>query len=135
VFPLSLSRQNTTQTNELSKMTAQQLGKHHMMIVHKTYPFNAEPPKELLCSSYITPVELFYVRNHGNIPTLDANKYRLVVQGLVEKQLVLSLDDIKSMSRLLAFHLSYFNKNIPFEINKRMFIVSFCLRNCVFISY
>jgi sulfite oxidase len=80
-------------------MNVQQFGKHRMMIVHKIEPLNAEPPKELL-NSYITPVELFYVRNHGDVPKIDPTHYRLVVHGLVEKQLVLSLDDIKGYCRL-----------------------------------
>ncbi len=31
-------------------------------------PFNAEPPRSALISSYVTPVDLFYKRNHGPIP-------------------------------------------------------------------
>lgn len=34
-------------------------------------PFNAEPPRSLLVSSYVTPVDLFYKRNHGPIPIVD----------------------------------------------------------------
>lgn len=34
-------------------------------------PFNAEPPRSALVSSYVTPVELFFKRNHGPIPLVD----------------------------------------------------------------
>ena len=34
-------------------------------------PFNAEPPRSALVSSYVTPVHLFYKRNHGPIPIVD----------------------------------------------------------------
>lgn len=34
-------------------------------------PFNAEPPRSALISSYITPVHFFYKRNHGPIPLVD----------------------------------------------------------------
>lgn len=34
-------------------------------------PFNAEPRRKDLVSSYITPVEFFYKRNHGPIPVVD----------------------------------------------------------------
>lgn len=34
-------------------------------------PFNAEPPRSALIASYVTPVDLFYKRNHGPIPVLD----------------------------------------------------------------
>lgn len=34
-------------------------------------PFNAEPPRSALISSYVTPADLFYKRNHGPIPLVD----------------------------------------------------------------
>lgn len=34
-------------------------------------PFNAEPPRSALITSYVTPVEYFYKRNHGPIPIVD----------------------------------------------------------------
>ena len=41
--------------------------------VHSTRPFNAESPAELLVDDFITPTELFYVRNHLPVPpTVDS---------------------------------------------------------------
>lgn len=34
-------------------------------------PFNAEPRRPDLIASYITPVDMFYKRNHGPIPIVD----------------------------------------------------------------
>ncbi|KAE9454236.1 hypothetical protein C3L33_13861, partial [Rhododendron williamsianum] len=34
-------------------------------------PFNAEPPRTTLISSYVTPVDFFYKRNHGPVPVVD----------------------------------------------------------------
>lgn len=34
-------------------------------------PFNAEPPRAALISSYVTPVDFFFKRNHGPIPVVD----------------------------------------------------------------
>jgi hypothetical protein len=34
-------------------------------------PFNAEPPRSALISSYLTPADLFYKRNHGPVPIVD----------------------------------------------------------------
>jgi len=68
--------------------------KHSELIVHTTNPENAEPPLELLRKHFITPEELFYVRNHGNIPLIDAESYRLKVSGLVEHELEISMDNI-----------------------------------------
>ncbi len=69
--------------------------KHPNLIIHEQTPFNAEPPLKLLRQSFITPKELFYVRNHGSIPKVDLAKYRLSITGSVSKQLSLSLDEIK----------------------------------------
>ena len=68
--------------------------KHEKFLVHTTEPYNAEPPLELLRENFITPRELFYVRNHGNIPEIDAQNYCLVVDGMVERALELSLDTL-----------------------------------------
>jgi sulfite oxidase len=43
----------------------------------------------------LTPTPLFYVRNHGNIPCINPNKYKLTISGLTKKPLTLSLDDLK----------------------------------------
>src|SRR4030095_8705244 len=71
-----------------------QMEKHSALIVHTTDPINAEPPLELLRKQFITPEELFYVRNHGNIPRIDIKSYRLKVDGMVENELEISMDSI-----------------------------------------
>lgn len=70
------------------------LNKHEQLIVHSASPFNAEPPPEKLRENFITPRELFYVRNHGEIPEIEAGAYRLQVNGMVERELELSLDTL-----------------------------------------
>lgn len=69
--------------------------KHPDLIVRQEEPFNAEPPAALLCQSFVTPTNLFFVRNHGTVPEIDADEYRLVVDGLVQRPLSLSLDDLR----------------------------------------
>jgi sulfite oxidase len=69
--------------------------KHSDLIIHEQTPFNAEPPLKLLRQSFITPKELFYVRNHGSIPEVDLAEYRLSVTGSVSQQLNLSLNEIR----------------------------------------
>jgi len=43
----------------------------------------------------ITPNGLFFNRCHGGVAIVDPNKYRLMIHGLVEKPLVLTLDELK----------------------------------------
>ena len=46
-------------------------------------------------SGIITPNGLFFCRDHGGTPIIDPNEYRLMIDGLVEKPLLLTLDQIK----------------------------------------
>ena len=71
------------------------LGKHESLIVREADPFNAEPPPARLRGSFITPTELFYVRNHAPVPQVDANSYRLEVDGMIREPLSLSLESLR----------------------------------------
>lgn len=70
--------------------------KHPAFIFYEEGPYNGGPPPRLVRGDYITPHDLFYVRCHGDIPTLDAAKYRLHVKGLVAKPLELSLENLRA---------------------------------------
>lgn len=60
-------------------------------------PFNAETPPILLAESFITPNDIFFVRNHLPVPRVDPETYRLEVRGVgIEKPLSLTLDDLKN---------------------------------------
>jgi sulfane dehydrogenase subunit SoxC len=53
----------------------------------------------------LTPSALHYERHHGGVPTIDPARHRLVVHGLVDRPLSLSMADIRrlpSVTRLLA---------------------------------
>src|SRR3954468_6661210 len=62
-------------------------GKPADTLVHQQRPFNAEPPAPALAAAAVTPVERFYVRNHGEVPEAGD---RLRVDGLVEDALQLT---------------------------------------------
>lgn len=46
--------------------------RHPALVVRTAKPFNAETPGALLAGSPLTPVDLFYVRNHLPVPHIDA---------------------------------------------------------------
>jgi len=51
----------------------------------------------------ITPNGLFYERHHGGVPAIDPAQHRLMLHGLVDKPLILTMDDIQrfpSQSRI-----------------------------------
>jgi sulfite oxidase len=70
--------------------------KHPGMIVQGQQPFNAESPLSMLRQSFVTPEEIFYIRNHGSIPEVDPTSYRLTVSGMVESPLNLSLQELRN---------------------------------------
>jgi sulfite oxidase len=67
------------------------------MIIHTTSPLNSEPKLDVLTESWITPVESFYVRSHAPNPKIDPASFRLTVEGLVDKQLSISLAELNGM--------------------------------------
>lgn len=67
------------------------------MIVHTTSPLNSEPQLDELTKSWITPVESFYVRSHAPNPKIDPAAFRLIVEGLVDKPLAISLAELNDL--------------------------------------
>ncbi len=65
------------------------------MIVRQREPRNLETP---LADLFSPDTEKFYVRNHFPIPTVDAKRHKIVIEGLVENRLELSLDELKKMN-------------------------------------
>ena len=64
------------------------------MVVHGSEPYNAEPPPGALLGQ-VTPLDTFYSRNHGPIPRMDVASWRLRVDGLVDRPLELSMDELR----------------------------------------
>lgn len=64
------------------------------LILRSEHPFNAETPQELL-DSPVTPADLFFVRTHGDIPTVQPERYRLTVDGGTGQPVDLRLDDLR----------------------------------------
>jgi sulfite oxidase len=72
------------------------------VIVHERDPYNVETAPAALAEGAVTATDAFYVRGHGPVPELDLATFRLRVCGLVERELTLSLDDLRS--GLLEIH-------------------------------
>lgn len=71
------------------------LTKRSDMVVHEQVPYNAEPVRSALAQHVITPLDTFYGRNHGAIPDLDPHGWRLQIDGMLDRPMVLSLADLK----------------------------------------
>mmetsp|Transcript_64961 Transcript_64961/g.104978 ORF Transcript_64961/g.104978 Transcript_64961/m.104978 type:complete len:650 (+) Transcript_64961:39-1988(+) len=70
--------------------------RHPGLIFHNNKPCNAELPPELMMDSWLTPTPVWFIRHHHPVPVIDPEKYRLVVDGVGTKSVVLSLEDLKA---------------------------------------
>ncbi len=75
-------------------------GKHPDFIVQQAMPFNGEPPAARLIEHEVTPLSLFFARNHAPFPTVEPGAYRLRAQGQVERPLSLSLDELYALPKV-----------------------------------
>jgi sulfite oxidase len=69
-------------------------GKRDDLLVHQEEPFNAETGLGSLTNP-VTDTDAFYVRSHGSVPEIDHGAWRLRVEGLVERELSLSLERLR----------------------------------------
>jgi sulfite oxidase len=72
------------------------LQKDPAMIVYEEHPCNLGAPPGVVREMFLTPQERFFVRNHGGIPEMAVQRYRLTVTGMVHTPLCLSLDELRA---------------------------------------
>ncbi|KAB0801630.1 hypothetical protein PPYR_03816 [Photinus pyralis] len=74
--------------------------RHPILKPASVKPFNAEAPLSLLADNFISPNELFYVRNHLPVPEVDISTYELEVEVEgTKKKLVLSFKDLERLQK------------------------------------
>jgi sulfite oxidase len=71
------------------------IDKDPTFIVRSESPVCGGPPLDRLVSRPLTWREDFFIRNHGAIPDLDVDHWRLSVEGLVSTPLTLTLAEIR----------------------------------------
>jgi sulfite oxidase len=76
--------------------------RHPRFLVRQESPLNGGPAPDVILDSFVTPNELFFVRNHGDIPQVDREAFRLTVDGLADQPLTLSLADLRRFPRVSA---------------------------------
>ena len=57
---------------------------------------NFTPLHEL--EGFVTPNGLCFERHHGGVPDINPADYRLMINGLVDRELIFTLDDLKALS-------------------------------------
>lgn len=73
--------------------------KHKDMLHILEFPYNGEAPKHLITAKPVTPNSLHFVRNHGGIPDIEADKWTLRLEGLVKNPMTLTLKDLQDESK------------------------------------
>ncbi|KAG8634905.1 sulfite oxidase isoform X2 [Manihot esculenta] len=82
---------------------SQEPPRHPSLRINYKQPFNAEPPRSALVSSYITPVEFFFKRNHGPIPVVDdIDSYSVSMSGLIDNPIELFMKDIWKLPKYVV---------------------------------
>ena len=64
------------------------------LIYRSKAPRNGEPKLKKLVENWITPTSQFYIRSHGANPAIAADEFKVSVEGMVEKLLVFSIQDL-----------------------------------------
>ncbi len=70
-------------------------GVESKLIVHTETPRNAEPPLRQLVKAWITPNEHFYIRSHAAVPKINADKFRLSIEGMLDTPYKISLKHLQ----------------------------------------
>src|ERR1051325_11384261 len=83
----------------LVDLVAQGSSPARRLIIHSARPQDLETPVHLL-TSWITPNDAFYIRSHFYTPAIDAQTWRLQVDGDVANPLTLTLDELRQMPSL-----------------------------------
>ena len=63
---------------------------------------NFTPLQDL--EGFVTPNGLCFERHHGGVPEVNPVDYRLMINGLVDRELIFTLDDLKRFPQTNRFH-------------------------------
>ena len=86
--------------NRIDPLRSRRWGKAAGIVVRQESPFNAGPPPERATASFLTPVDLFFVRNHGDVPEIDPRTFHLIIEGRVKRPFRISLEEIQRLPRV-----------------------------------
>lgn len=62
-------------------------------------PLNAEASIQNLVKDYLTPLEHFYIRTNGNVPTAHVDEHEIMFEGLIDRPQVIPLRLLRRLFR------------------------------------
>jgi len=83
----------------------------HLNFPFPTAAYTVTPLQEL--HGIITPSGLHYERHHAGVPAIDPDRHQLLIHGLVERPLVLSMEDIARYPSVSRLHFLECSGNTP----------------------
>lgn len=97
----NLNAEDDVGTKDLFDPWSREPRRHAALSPRSMKPFNAEPPAALLVDHFLTPNDLFYVRNHLPVPDIATDEYELEIEieGADEKAKTLSLTDLQGLPK------------------------------------
>ena len=99
-YPLPVKTTKPTEILECDQNTADNHVPRDKRLIRLTgiHPFNCEAPlSDLFDSGFLTPTELWYVRNHGAVPKVldeDISTWKLTIEGLVEHPMTIEFHEL-----------------------------------------
>lgn len=105
-FPLPLKSVRPNKVLDVDEKTpdAHVLRDSRLIRLTGAHPFNCEAPLSLLYDSgFLTPVELWFVRNHGAVPQVsdaDVRSWQFTIEGLVDKPMTLTLAQLLTLKQV-----------------------------------
>ncbi|HWY87337.1 MAG TPA: molybdopterin-dependent oxidoreductase, partial [Gemmataceae bacterium] len=86
----------------LGDLVQEELAMAEQRKVVTAVPENSETPLDSV-RSWVTPTRLFFVRNHFTMPLLEAETWRLAVEGCVKRRQVWTLDEVTDLPERTVF--------------------------------
>ena len=106
LFPLPSQTEKPTRILECDEKTPDAHVPRDSRLIRLTgiHPFNCEAPLSALYDSgFLTPTELWFVRNHGLVPKItdsDVMDWEFSIEGLVEKPMVVTLNELLTFPQI-----------------------------------
>lgn len=79
---------------------SRRFGKAPEILVRHDNPYNAGPPPERAIAGFLTSTELFFVRNHGDVPEIDPRTFHLTIEGRVKRPFRISLEELQRLPKV-----------------------------------
>ncbi|CAF1259819.1 unnamed protein product [Adineta ricciae] len=100
MFPLPITTEKPTEILECDEKTPDSHVARDARLIRLTgiHPFNCEPPLKLLYDhGFLTPTELWFVRNHGPVPKIsdeDISNWTIHIEGMIENPMSFTLNEL-----------------------------------------